>query len=177
MCIRDSNRRTLVGEKLKTSNSSRVFLESLEHATAMQILHQNLQYKSTDALRKVKAEATISQRIDKKDIMKDLEEMQKQMKKTNNPLSAVPGFIQNLNTNQVDFKLHMYDANALVLLADKLRKEVITINLDATGGLFHKLPNDKTEEKKKNNLLLYSMVAESKAGSFVVAEMIARHHK
>ncbi|OXA50683.1 Transcription factor BYE1 [Folsomia candida] len=117
----------------------------------------------------------------------DLKQLDQHNKITHNPNGVIKGYIQDYNLDPKLFRVDLFDQQSLKLLADKIAKEHVTLGIDATGGILKPLSNagrsaesssqqnsknQPRSARPRNSLLLYSFVAQTGSGNFVVADSI-----
>ncbi|OXA63126.1 Transcription factor 19 [Folsomia candida] len=177
--------REKLAKTLLTTSAVKVFLTDMSHVAGLELLHRNVP-PTTDVLRTTRAEGKAKERFDS-NVFEDLKKLDQHYKLTHNPDGVIKGYMQDYNLDPKLFRVDLFDQQSLKLLADKIAKEHVTLGIDATGGIFKPLPNaggalDSSSQpnsknqprsaRPRNSLLLYSFVAQTGSGNFVVADSI-----
>jgi hypothetical protein len=166
--------RALLAKELEKTKSMSVFCDKLNHSKGLRLLHKGV-LQNTEVLRTIKSQERAKKRFDT-DMASNLALYRQHLKNTHHPDKKIPGYIQYLNPDKEEFKMMLYDDSSIRLLRDIGTNQTVSVHLDATGGLFKPLQST-VRQNQKHNLLLYSMIASTSQGSFVLADMISNHGK
>ncbi|XP_035712889.1 uncharacterized protein LOC118437702 [Folsomia candida] len=152
--------REKLSNQLSTTSAAKIFLTDLSHVKGLELLHKSVP-PSADALRTVKSESKGKVRLASNVVEKSL-----------------PDKPQRQRHNLLD----LFDQQSIKLFTDTISREYVIVGIDATGGILKPLPRDalypsndpaeKTHRNKRNSLLLYTIVAQTKQGSFIVADSV-----
>ncbi|OXA58349.1 hypothetical protein Fcan01_08054 [Folsomia candida] len=146
--------REKLSNQLSTTSAAKIFLTDLSHSKGKVRLASN--------------------------IFDDLRLLKNHYQTSHN--ATICGYIQDLNLDAKLFRLDLFDQQSIKLFTDTISRGHVIVGIDATGGIFKPLPRDalypsndpadKTHRNKRNTLLLYTIVAQTKQGSFIVADSV-----
>ncbi|OXA52566.1 Protein IWS1 [Folsomia candida] len=157
--------REKLSNQLSTTSAAKIFLTDLKRY----------------ALRTVKSESKGKVRL-ASNIFDDLRLLKNHYQTSHNANATICGYIQDFNLDAKLFRLDLFDQQSIKLFTDTISREYVIVGIDATGGILKPLPRDalypsndpaeKTHRNKRNTLLLYTIVAQTKQGSFIVADSV-----